>query len=119
MSDPYVAILMLCLFIFTIFLGFPIAFTLLALAFAFGWYAMGERIISLIGTNTADVLSNDVLVAVPLFLFMGYLVERANILDRLFMSIQRSPAASRARWPWRRWPPARCSPPRRASSAPS
>jgi tripartite ATP-independent transporter DctM subunit len=90
MSDPYVAIFMLCLFIFTIFLGFPIAFTLLALAFAFGWYAMGERIISLIGTNTADVLSNDVLVAVPLFLFMGYLVERANILDRLFMSIQRS-----------------------------
>jgi len=90
MSDAYVAIFMLCLFIFTIFLGFPIAFTLLALAFAFGWYAMGERIISLIGTNTADVLSNDVLVAVPLFLFMGYLVERANILDRLFMSIQRS-----------------------------
>lgn len=90
MSDPYVAILMLCLFIGTIFLGFPIAFTLLALAFAFGWYAMGERIVSLIGTNTSDVLSNDVLVAVPLFLFMGYLVERANILDRLFLSIQRA-----------------------------
>jgi TRAP-type mannitol/chloroaromatic compound transport system permease large subunit len=90
MSDPYVAIFMLCLFIFTIFLGFPIAFTLLALAFIFGWYAMGERILSLIGTNSADVLSNDVLVAVPLFLFMGYLVERANILDRLFISIQRA-----------------------------
>jgi tripartite ATP-independent transporter DctM subunit len=90
MSDPYVAILMLCLFIGTIFLGFPIAFTLLALAFIFGWYAMGERILSLIGTNSADVLSNDVLVAVPLFLFMGYLVERANILDRLFISIQRA-----------------------------
>jgi tripartite ATP-independent transporter DctM subunit len=60
----------------------------LALAFAFGWYAMGERIVSLIATNTADVMANDVLVAVPLFLFMGYLVERANILDRLFRSIQ-------------------------------
>jgi len=49
---------------------------------------MGERIVSLIATNTADVMANDVLVAVPLFLFMGYLVERANILDRLFKSIQ-------------------------------
>lgn len=88
MTDAHVAIVMLVLFIGTIFLGFPIAFTLLALAFAFGWYAMGERIISLIATNTADVMSNDVLVAVPLFLFMGYLVERANILDRLFRSIQ-------------------------------
>jgi tripartite ATP-independent transporter DctM subunit len=90
MTDAHVAIIMLCLFIGTIFLGFPIAFTLLALAFIFGWYAMGERIISLIATNTSDVLSNDVLVAVPLFLFMGYLVERSNILDRLFLSIQRA-----------------------------
>jgi len=88
MTDSQVAIFMLCLFIATIFLGFPIAFTLLALAFIFGVYAMGDRIMSLIATNTADVLSNDVLVAVPLFLFMGYLVERSNILDRLFYSIQ-------------------------------
>jgi tripartite ATP-independent transporter DctM subunit len=88
MSEAHVAILMLCLFILSIFLGFPIAFTLLALAFLFGWWAMGERIVSLIATNTADVMSNDVLVAVPLFLFMGYLVERASILDRLFRSIQ-------------------------------
>ncbi len=90
MTDAYVAIFMLSLFIFTIFLGFPIAFTLLALAFIFGYYAMGERILSLIGTNSADVMSNDTLVAVPLFLFMGYLVERSNILDRLFLSIQKA-----------------------------
>jgi tripartite ATP-independent transporter DctM subunit len=88
MTDAHVAILMLGLFITAIFLGFPIAFTLLALAFIFGWYAMDERIISLIATNTGDVMANDVLVAVPLFLFMGYLVERSNILDRLFRSIQ-------------------------------
>jgi tripartite ATP-independent transporter DctM subunit len=88
MTDAHVAIVMLCLFITTIFLGFPIAFTLLALAFIFGWYAMGERIVSLIVTNSADVMTNDTLVAIPLFLFMGYLVERANILDRLFRSIQ-------------------------------
>jgi tripartite ATP-independent transporter DctM subunit len=88
MTDAHVAILMLGLFITAIFLGFPIAFTLLALAFIFGWYAMGDRILSLIATNASDVMANDVLVAVPLFLFMGYLVERANILDRLFRSIQ-------------------------------
>jgi tripartite ATP-independent transporter DctM subunit len=88
MSEPQVAILMLGIFIACIFLGFPIAFTLLALACLFGFWAMDGRIISLIATNTADVLSNDVLVAVPLFLFMGYLVERANILDKLFRSIQ-------------------------------
>jgi tripartite ATP-independent transporter DctM subunit len=88
MTDAHVALVMLFLFITAIFLGFPIAFTLLALAFLFGWYAMGERIVSLIATNSGDVLSNDVLVAIPLFLLMGYIVERANILDKLFRSIQ-------------------------------
>ncbi|HMR33876.1 MAG TPA: TRAP transporter large permease subunit [Geminicoccaceae bacterium] len=88
MSDPQIALVMLSLFIVSIFLGFPIAFTLLALAFGFGFYAMDFRILSLLATNTADVMSNDVLVAVPLFLFMGYIIERANILDRLFRSIQ-------------------------------
>ncbi len=88
MTDPQVAILQMCLFILAIFLGFPIAFTLVALAVFFGLYAMGPRIFSLLVTNTYDIMSNDVLVAVPLFLFMGYVVERANILDRLFHSVQ-------------------------------
>jgi tripartite ATP-independent transporter DctM subunit len=88
MTEPQVALVMLGLFIACIFLGFPIAFTLLALAFIFGFWAMDTRILSLIATNTGDVLANDVLVAIPLFLFMGYLVERANILDKLFRSIQ-------------------------------
>jgi tripartite ATP-independent transporter DctM subunit len=88
MTDAHVAIVMLVMFITAIFLGFPVAFTLLALAFGFGWYAMGDRIVSLIATNSADVMANDTLVAIPLFLFMGYMVERSNILDRLFRSIQ-------------------------------
>jgi len=88
MTDPQVAILQMVLFIVAIFLGFPIAFTLLALAVFFGFYAMGPRIFSLLVQNTFDIMSNDVLVAVPLFLFMGYVVERANILDRLFHAIQ-------------------------------
>lgn len=88
MTDPQMAILQMVLFVVAIFLGFPIAFTLLALAVFFGLYAMGPRVFSLLVQNTYDIMANDVLVAVPLFLFMGYVVERANILDRLFFSIQ-------------------------------
>jgi tripartite ATP-independent transporter DctM subunit len=88
MTDPQVAILMLALFVGAIFLGFPIAFTLMAMGVFFGYYAMGDRIFNLLVTNTYDVMGNDVLVAVPLFLFIGYIVERANILDRLFHSLQ-------------------------------
>jgi TRAP-type mannitol/chloroaromatic compound transport system permease large subunit len=54
----------------------------------FGYYAMEERIFALLVQNTFDIMANDVLIAVPLFLFMGYLVERANIIDRLFYSIE-------------------------------
>ncbi len=88
MTNPEIGMLQLGLFIFVILLGFPIAFTLMAMAIFFGLYAMGPRIFDLLVTNTADVMQNDVLTAVPLFLFMGYVVERANILDRLFHSIQ-------------------------------
>jgi tripartite ATP-independent transporter DctM subunit len=88
MTDPQIAILMMVLFIFTIMLGFPIAFTLVALAVFFGYYAMGGNIFALLVQNTYDIMANDVLTAVPLFLFMGYIIERANIIDRLFYSIQ-------------------------------
>jgi tripartite ATP-independent transporter DctM subunit len=88
MTDPQLAILMMVLFIFTILLGFPIAFTLVALAVFFGYYAMEGRIFDLLVQNTYDIMANDVLTAVPLFLFMGYIIERASIIDRLFYSIQ-------------------------------
>jgi tripartite ATP-independent transporter DctM subunit len=96
MTDPQVGMLMLGLFIFIIMLGFPIAFTLIAMGVGFGFYAyftpgqdiFQNRIFTLLVQKAFEVASNDVLVAVPLFLFMGYLVERANILDRLFHSLQ-------------------------------
>ena len=88
MTDPQVGILMMCMFIVTIFLGFPIAFTLIALAVFFGYYAMGDNVFQLLVQRAFGVMSNDVLIAVPLFLFMGYMVERSNILDRLFRSLQ-------------------------------
>jgi tripartite ATP-independent transporter DctM subunit len=98
MTDPQIAIMMLALFIGIVLLGFPIAFTLIAMGLGFGYYAyatpdqmdniLNNRIFDLFVQNSFSVMSNDVLVAVPLFLFMGYVVERANIVDRLFHSIQ-------------------------------
>ncbi len=96
MTDPQIGLSMLVLFIFIIMLGFPIAFTLMAMVVGFGFYAyyvpgqefFNNRIFTLLVQKTFEVASNDVLTAVPLFLFMGYLVERASILDRLFRSLQ-------------------------------
>ncbi|HSA88278.1 MAG TPA: TRAP transporter large permease subunit [Burkholderiales bacterium] len=96
MSDPVIALIMLGILVGTIMIGFPVAFTLMALGVGFGYYAyftagqafVDNRVFYLLTQNTFTVLNNDVLVAVPLFLFMGYMVERSNILDRLFFSIQ-------------------------------
>jgi tripartite ATP-independent transporter DctM subunit len=87
---------MLGIFIAFIFLGFPIAFTLMAMGIGFGFYAYfipdqfiwDNRILYLFTQNTFSVMNNDVLISIPLFLFMGYIIERANILDRLFLSLQ-------------------------------
>ncbi|MGR3518651.1 MAG: TRAP transporter large permease subunit, partial [Roseovarius sp.] len=119
MTDPQIALMMLGLFIVFVFLGFPIAFTLMAMGIGFGYYAYFEerrmwrefnrldetvasawdqwslwiegffnnRIFDLFVNQTFTVMSNEVLTAVPLFLFMGYIVERANIVDRLFSTL--------------------------------
>ena len=118
MTDPQIALMMLGLFILLVFLGFPIAFTLMAMGIGFGYYAyfdarrmwrshdrleedagtweqastwieglFNNRIFDLFTNQTYTVMSNEVLTAVPLFLFMGYVVERANIVDRLFSTL--------------------------------
>jgi len=95
MTDPQVAIFMLSIFIFLVLLGFPIAFTLIPIGVGFGYYAyfqadnlLNNQIFYLLNQNTYSVMESDVLVAIPLFLFMGYVVERANIVNRLFFSLQ-------------------------------
>ncbi|MFC6636043.1 TRAP transporter large permease subunit [Sulfitobacter sp. JBTF-M27] len=100
MTNPEVALVMLGLFIVLVLLGFPIAFTLLAMGVAFGYYAyhqghpieqfsdiFNNNIFYLLNQNTYSVMENPTLVAIPLFLFMGYVVERANIVDKLFFSL--------------------------------
>lgn len=88
MGNPELGVVMLVLFIFFIMLGFPIAFTLMALGVGFGYWAMGDIVFNLVVQRTYSVMANDVLVSIPLFIFMGYIIERANILDKLFHSIQ-------------------------------
>jgi tripartite ATP-independent transporter DctM subunit len=89
--------LMMGSFVASILLGFPICFTLVAMGVGFGYYAyatptwmdhpLQNTIFDLLVNQTYSVMTNDVLVAVPLFLFMGYIVERANIVERLFFSL--------------------------------
>ncbi len=95
--DPHiVALVMLGILVAVIMIGFPVAFTLMALGVGFGFYAyytpgqafFDNRVFYLLTQNTFTTMNNDVLVAIPLFLLMGYLVERSNLLDSLFHSIQ-------------------------------
>ncbi len=95
LTNPEVAIMMMGIFLFAVLLGFPIAFTLMAMGLGFGYYAyfdptkmehlFDNRIFQLFVQNTYTVMDNNVLTAVPLFLFMGYLVERAGIVAKLFI----------------------------------
>ena len=88
MTDGMLGLTQLFLFLFFIMLGFPIAFTLMAMGLFFGYLGMQERIFDLLVQRTYSVMANDVLISVPLFVFMGYIIERANILDRLFRALQ-------------------------------
>ena len=95
--DPHiVALVMLGILVAVIMIGFPVAFTLMALGVMFGYWAyfqpdqafFDNRVFYLLTQNTFTTMNNDVLVAIPLFLLMGYMVERSNLLDKLFFSIQ-------------------------------
>jgi TRAP-type mannitol/chloroaromatic compound transport system permease large subunit len=88
-------LLMLALIVVAIMLGFPTAFTLMGMGVFFAWLAYRsvnpdlaiQQVLDLFVQRTYGVMSNDVLIAIPLFLFMGYLVERAQLIDRLFHSL--------------------------------
>ncbi len=92
----HLGLLMLGLIVVAILLGFPTAFTLMGLGMVFGFFAFhreGQPIFSnpvfdQMVLRTFGVMTNDVVISVPLFVFMGYLIERANIIDRLFRSLQ-------------------------------
>jgi TRAP-type mannitol/chloroaromatic compound transport system permease large subunit len=92
----HLGLLMLFLVVVAIMLGFPTAFTLMGMGMIFTWFAYdGDigRTLDLMVQSTFRVMSNDVLIAIPLFVFMGYLVERANLIEKLFKSLHLSLAS--------------------------
>ncbi|WP_292045473.1 TRAP transporter large permease [Massilia sp. UBA6681] len=95
MTNGHLGLLMLALVVVAIMLGFPTAFTLMGMGVMFAWFAYHSQNPDLAAQQTLDlmvqraysVMANDVLISIPLFIFMGYLVERANLIERLFKSL--------------------------------
>jgi TRAP-type mannitol/chloroaromatic compound transport system permease large subunit len=98
MSDPALGLVMLGLIVITIMMGFPTAFTLMGLGVFFGFYAFynpGEywfdnRVFDLMVQRTYGAMTNEVLIAIPLFVLMGYVMERGALVDKMFYSVQLS-----------------------------
>jgi len=96
MSDPVLGLTMLGLIVAAIMMGFPTAFTLMGLGMLFGFLAFfnsghhwwQNEIFDLMVQRTYGVMTNDTLLSVPLFVFMGYVIERAALVDKMFYSVQ-------------------------------
>ncbi|MBU3724590.1 MAG: TRAP transporter large permease subunit, partial [Burkholderiaceae bacterium] len=95
LESGHVGLLMLALVVVAIMMGFPTAFTLMGMGVMFTFFAYYFRepnaaltnTLTLMVQRTYGVMTNDVLIAIPLFVFMGYLVERANLIEKLFKSL--------------------------------
>jgi tripartite ATP-independent transporter DctM subunit len=88
MSPELLGGIMLVLMLGAIFIGFPISFTLLLLALIFGWVGLGDRAFYIMVFQTIGLMKEEVLAAVPLFIFMGYLMEQGGLMERLFKGFQ-------------------------------
>jgi TRAP-type mannitol/chloroaromatic compound transport system permease large subunit len=96
MSDPALGLLMLGLIVVVIIMGFPTAFTLMGLGMFFGFFAYYQPgqpwtdnlIFDLMVQRTYGAMTNDVLISIPLFVLMGYVMERGALVDKMFHSIQ-------------------------------
>ena len=96
MSDPALGLLMLTLIVIVIMMGFPTAFTLMGLGMFFGYIAFYDpthpwfdnRVFDLMVERTYGAMTNDVLISIPLFVLMGYVMERGALVDKMFYSIQ-------------------------------
>lgn len=86
---PYIGLIMLAFMLFAIFVGFPISFTLIFLGFVFGTWGANFKLATFLMTlQTNSVMLSDQLVAVPLFIFMGIMMEQAGLMERLFQAVQ-------------------------------
>jgi tripartite ATP-independent transporter DctM subunit len=84
----FLGLVMLVVMLGAIFIGFPISFTLLFLALTFGYFGLGEVVFSLAYFQTIGLMKEELLAAVPLFIFMGFLTEQAGLMERLFTALR-------------------------------
>jgi tripartite ATP-independent transporter DctM subunit len=87
-AEALIGLAMLLAMMGVIFAGFPVAFTLLVLAFAFGSLTLGTRVFDLAFFQTTGLMRDELLAAIPLFVFMGYVVEQAGLMERLFLALR-------------------------------
>ncbi|MSQ18086.1 MAG: TRAP transporter large permease subunit [Betaproteobacteria bacterium] len=87
-SLELLGLIMLLVMIGVIFVGFPISFTLLFLAFVFGYFGLGDIVFSLAYFQTIGMMKEELLAAVPLFIFMGFITEQAGLMERLFGALR-------------------------------
>ncbi len=88
MSLEAVGIWMLITLLIVIFIGFPISFTLIIIAIVFGYFGLGNMVFDLMVMQTFGLMQEEVLAAVPLFIFMGYITEQAELMERLFRAFR-------------------------------
>jgi tripartite ATP-independent transporter DctM subunit len=88
LSPELVGFVLLGVFFGAIFIGFPVAFTLICLSLAFGYAALGDMVFYLTVLQTIGLMKEEVLAAVPLFVFMGYLLEEGGLMERLFRAFR-------------------------------
>jgi tripartite ATP-independent transporter DctM subunit len=88
MSNELLGIIMLITLLGVIFIGFPISFTLIIVALIFGYIGLGEMTFHLMVSQTFGMMQEEVLAAVPLFIFMGYITEQAELMERLFKAFR-------------------------------
>src|SRR5690349_5528534 len=96
MSDPALGLAMLALIVAAIMMGFPTAFTMMGLGMVFGYLAfyrpdhhwLQNEVFDLFVQRTYGAMNNETLLSIPLFVFMGYVIERAALVDKMFFSVQ-------------------------------
>lgn len=95
MSSELIGALMIAVMLIAIFVGFPISFTLIFLGIAFGYWGFGDLVFYLMTLQFNSVMLEQTLAAVPLFVFMGIMMEQAGLMERLFRSVQLMLASTR------------------------
>ncbi len=88
LSQEIIGAIMIGCMLFAIFIGFPISFTLIFLGMVFGLWGFGTIVFYLMTFQFSGVMLEQTLAAVPLFIFMGILMEKAGLMERLFTAIQ-------------------------------